>query len=62
MHAAQQARADRRYAIAAGVFFIIATFLLFVGEAFYKPVLEATDALSRAAPERGFVQRFGLVD
>ncbi len=48
-------RVDRGYAIAAGIFFIIATFLLFVGEAFYKPVIEAVDVLEQASPQRGTI-------
>lgn len=39
----------RRHAIAAGIFFIIATAFLFVGEAFYKPGLSGPDILGKAA-------------
>lgn len=55
-------RQDRGYAISAGIFFIIATFLLFVGEAFYKPVLEAADVLDRAAAERGTIVTGVLIE
>ena len=41
----------RRHAIAAGILFIIATALLFVGESIYQPVLGSSDALSIADPE-----------
>lgn len=42
----------RSTAIVVGVLFIIATAFLFVGEAFYEPILESGDVLENAYPER----------
>lgn len=42
----------RTTAIVVGVLFIIATALLFVGQAIYEPVLEGDDVLTTAFPER----------
>ena len=43
---------SRKTAIVVGVLFIIATLLLFVGEAFYQPVLLSPDYLETAYPNR----------
>lgn len=40
-----QTQSDRRAARWTGVFYIIATVLLFVGQAFYQPILDAPDVL-----------------
>jgi hypothetical protein len=50
----------RGHAIAAGIFFIIATAFLFVGESFYKPALTAPDVLATAAGDAARV-RFGIL-
>lgn len=49
---AAQALRDRKAAIWTGIFFIIATAFLFLGEAIYKPVLEAPDAMREIAANR----------
>lgn len=43
---------SRKTAIIVGVLFIIATLFLFVGEAFYQPVLLSPDYLETAYPNR----------
>ena len=43
---------SRKTAIIVGVLFIIATLFLFVGEAFYKPILLSPDYLETAYPNR----------
>jgi hypothetical protein len=43
---------SRKTAIVVGVLFIIATVFLFVGEAFYQPVLLSPDYLEKAYPNR----------
>jgi len=43
---------NRKTAIIVGVLFIIATTFLFVGEAFYKPILGSPDYLDNAYPNR----------
>lgn len=45
-------RPYRNHEIAGGVFFIIATAFLFLGEAFYKPILTAPDVIEAAADQR----------
>ncbi len=45
-------QAFRANAIAAGIFFIIATAFLFIGEAFYKPGLTPPDVLAKAAGQK----------
>ncbi len=45
----------RKTAIIVGVLFIIATAFLFIGEAFYKPVLSSPDYLEIAYPNRTIV-------
>jgi hypothetical protein len=45
----------RKTAIIVGVLFIIATFFLFIGEAFYKPILSSPDYLDIAYPNRTIV-------
>ena len=42
----------RKTAIIVGILFIIATAFLFIGEAFYKPILSAPDYLDTAYPQR----------
>ena len=42
----------RKTAIIVGVLFIIATAFLFIGEAFYKPILSSPDYLDNAYPNR----------
>lgn len=42
----------RSHAIAAGIFFIIATVFLFIGEAFYAPGLTPPDLLAKAAGQK----------
>lgn len=42
----------RRHAIAGGIFFIIATVFLFIGEAFYGPILSDPNVLDIAGPAR----------
>ena len=42
----------RKTAIIVGVLFIIATAFLFIGEAFYKPILSSPDYLDTAYPNR----------
>lgn len=43
---------SRRTAIVVGVLFIIATAFLFIGEAFYSPILDNADYLTNAYPNR----------
>lgn len=43
---------SRKYAVAVGVFFIIATAFLFIGEAVYGPYLNGADYLEVAYPNR----------
>lgn len=43
---------DRRAARWTGIYFIIATALLFVGQALYKPVLDATDILAAVQAQK----------
>ena len=43
---------NRKTAIIVGVLFIIATVFLFIGEAFYKPILSSPDYLDNAYPNR----------
>jgi hypothetical protein len=43
---------NRKTAIIVGVLFIIATAFLFIGEAFYKPILSSPDYLDLAYPNR----------
>jgi len=50
----------RRHAITAGVFVIIATVFLFVGEAFYKPGLTPPNVLAKAAGARSQIA-FGIL-
>jgi len=50
----------RKHAIAAGIFFIIATAFLFVGEAFYSPGLMPPDILAKAAGQETQIT-FGLL-
>ncbi|NIN36710.1 MAG: DUF4386 family protein, partial [Gammaproteobacteria bacterium] len=45
----------RKTAIIVGVLFIIATAFLFVGEAFYDPILSSPDYLVNAYPNRNTV-------
>jgi len=45
----------RKTAITVGVLFIIATAFLFIGEAFYKPILSSPDYLDLAYPKRTIV-------
>jgi hypothetical protein len=45
----------RKTAIIVGVLFIIATAFLFIGEAFYKPILSSPDYLEIAYPKRTIV-------
>lgn len=52
----------RRHAVAAGVFFIIATAFLFVGEAFYGPPLQAADPLATLPAARGQVALGVLIE
>ena len=42
----------RKTAIIVGALFIIATAFLFIGEAFYKPILSSPDYLNIAYPNR----------
>ena len=42
----------RKNAIIVGILFIIATAFLFIGKAFYDPVLSSPDYLARTYPER----------
>ncbi len=42
----------RKIATITGILFIIATFFLFIGEAFYKPILTADNYLEMAHPQR----------
>jgi len=44
--------ASKKTAITIGILFIIATLFLFIGEAFYKPILGSSDYLSIAYPQR----------
>lgn len=43
---------DRKAAIIVGVLFIFAIVILFIGEAFYKPILSSPDYLDNAYPNR----------
>jgi hypothetical protein len=43
---------NRKTAIIVGVLFIIATAFLFIGEAFYKPILSSPDYLDNAYPNK----------
>ena len=45
----------RKYAVIVGVLFIIATAFLFIGEAFYNPILTSPDYLELAYPNRSTV-------
>ena len=45
----------RKTAIIVGVLFIIATVFLFIGEAFYKPILDSPEFLELAYPNRSTV-------
>ena len=45
----------RKTAVIVGVLFIIATAFLFIGEAFYKPILSSPDYLNLAYPNRTIV-------
>ncbi len=42
----------RKTAIIVGVLFIIAIVMLFIGEAFYKPILSSPDYLDNAYPNK----------
>ncbi len=42
----------RKTAIIVGVLFIFAIVMLFIGEAFYKPILDSPDYLDNAYPNR----------
>lgn len=44
-------RTHRKTAIAVGILFVIATAFLFLGEAFYAPLLDAPDYLERIYPD-----------
>jgi hypothetical protein len=46
---------DRKTAIIVGVLFIIATAFLFIGQAFYNPILSSPDYLENAYPNRSVV-------
>ena len=46
---------QRKTAVIVGVLFIIATAFLFIGEAFYKPILSSPDYLNLAYPNRTIV-------
>lgn len=48
----EQAQRDRRAAVLTGMFFIIATAFLFVGEAIYAPVLNGDNVLEIAAGQK----------
>ena len=48
-------KSDRNTAIIVGVLFIIATAFLFIGEAFYRPILDSTDYLDLTYPNRSVV-------
>ena len=52
----------RNNAIWAGIFFIIATAFLFVGEAFYKPALTDPDVLTEAAGARSDIALGVLIE
>ena len=52
----------RQNAIFAGIFFIIATALLFVAEPFYKPALTAPDILAATAAAKSRVAAGILID
>ncbi len=43
---------NRKTAIIVGVLFITATFSLFIGESFYKPILSSPDYLDNAYPNK----------
>ncbi len=45
----------RKYAVIVGVLFIIATAFLYIGEAFYKPILSSPEYLEIAYPKRTIV-------
>jgi hypothetical protein len=55
MTTTEKASSDRKTAILVGVLFIIATVFLFVGEAFYKPILSSPDYLELTYPNRTMV-------
>ena len=55
MTTTEKASNYRMTAIVVGVLFIIATVFLFVGEAFYKPILSSPDYLELAYPNRTIV-------
>lgn len=48
----EQSNAFRKTAVIVGVLFIIATAFLFIGQAFYKPILDAPDYLDLVYPQR----------
>ena len=43
---------NRKIAIIVGVLFILAIVVLFIGEAFYRPILDSPDYLDIAYPNR----------
>jgi hypothetical protein len=55
MTAEEQMNTHRKTAIIVGILFIIATAFLFVGEAFYDPILSSLDYLEIAYPNRNTV-------
>lgn len=52
MSSKREAFSQKKYAVIVGILFIIATLFLFVGSSFYSPVLETTDYLQVAFPNR----------
>jgi hypothetical protein len=52
---AEDMNTHRKTAIVVGILFIIATAFLFIGEAFYGPILDSADYLVEAYPERGTI-------
>ena len=56
----EKPNSHRKTAIIVGILFIIATAFLFIGEAFYKPILDSPDYLEAIYPNRNLVA-FGLL-
>jgi len=52
MNTSEDTYTYRRAAVIVGVLFIIATAFLFIGQAFYKPILTSPDYLALAYPQR----------
>ncbi len=51
----EKSNSHRKTATIVGILFIIATTFLFIGEAFYKPILESPDYLEITYPNRNIV-------